>query len=227
MTLKTIIQNTLLRVGLPSPDFVVSSDDESIAMLIGIVNQEGKDLSQRHSWQALTKERVINLTASEVQEMGIPGDFGRFVGGTMYNRTRNCPVEGPLTPQDWQQYKSNGIVGPDQMFRQRGNALMLIPRPSAGEVLAYEYMSVNWVVADKSEMSTDDDAAVLDEELITLGCVWRYLQIKGMDYAQAFQDYELQVANAIARDGGSRNLNFAHRSSRNMRPLRNVVVPNA
>lgn len=227
MTLKTIIQNTLLRVGLPSPDFVVSSDDEGVAMLNGIVNQEGKDLSQRHPWQALTKEHVISLTASDVQASGIPDDFDRFVSGTMYNRSRNCPVEGPLTAQEWQQYKSDGFAGSDQMFRQRGNALMLIPEPAAGETLAYEYVSLNWVTANKSEMNADDDTAVLDEELITLGCVWRYLHAKGMDYAQAFQDYETQVANAIARDGGSRSLNFASRSARNMRPLRNVVVGNA
>lgn len=223
MTLKTIVQNTLLRAGLPPPDFVMTSADDGVAMLRGIVNQEGKDLSQRHQWQALTKEHVVSLTAAEVQPSGIPDDFDRIVADTMYNRSRNCPVEGPLTAQDWQQYKSDGFAGPDQMFRQRGSALMLIPAPALGETLAFEYVSRNWVSDDKQQMNADDDTAILDEELITLGCVWRYLHAKGMDYGQAFQDYEAQVANAIARDGGSRSLNFANRSARNVRPLRNVV----
>jgi hypothetical protein len=88
----------------------------------------------------------------------------------------------------------------------------MIPVPPAGDTYAFEYISNNWVLdatdVEKAAFTADTDTAILDEELITLGVIWRFLKAKGFDYAEAFRTYELQVSQALARDGSKRTLNF-------------------
>lgn len=222
MSLKTIVQTAFSRMGLPKPDYVMVSADGGVHQMCALANQEGLELAQRHNWQALTKEHQITTTATETQAGAMPSDFSRFVNNTFFNRSRNYPVEGPVDPKDWQQYKADNFVGPYQLFRVRGDDMMLMPIPLANEDLAFEYVSKNWVADDKAEMNADDDTPLLDEELITLGCIWRYLSAKSLDHAQAFQDYEARVNNAIARDGGVRDLNFSGSGSRHQGLWRNV-----
>jgi hypothetical protein len=61
---------------------------------------------------------------------------------------------------------------------------------------------------EKATYNVDTDQAKLDEELVKLGIVWRWKNIKGLDYAEDFRTYEMQVANSIARDGGKRTISM-------------------
>lgn len=81
------------------------------------------------------------------------------------------------------------------------------PVPTAGDSMAYEYISKYWCT-DATETTpaaawaSDDDIGLLDEELMTLGIVWRWMRAKGFDYAEALRTYETEVEKALGRDGG-------------------------
>lgn len=222
MSLLTLIQNTAGRVGITRPTSAYSSTDQQVIQLVALAQQEGKELAKRHSWQKLTSEKTFTSIAAETQTSAIPDDFDRFVDETFFNRTMKRFVDGPLTPQEWQYHK--GVVATTiiEAFRVRGNSLMLTPTPAAGSTYAYEYVSKNWCESsdgtDQSAWAADTDVGILDEELMTLGVIWRWQRAKNLDYAESFNTYEMQVAQAITRDGGKPRLNTgrdtSHRAAR-------------
>ena len=154
MSLLTLIQDATDRLGIVRPGSVIGSADQQVRQLLGLANQEGKELARRHTWQSLQKEKTITATATETQTSAIPADFDRFINGTFYNRTLNRRVEGPLTPQEWASYKASTSTVLFDAFRQRGDALLLAPTPNADDSYAYEYVSTYWVATAAASTTT-------------------------------------------------------------------------
>jgi hypothetical protein len=207
MTLLSIIQNAADRVGLVRPTSGIGSSDTTTRQLVALSQQEGEELARRYPWQAIIKEKTFTAVAQDAQTDAIPTDFDRFVPETFFNRSKRRQLIGPLSAQEWQDQKGRLATTVIDSFRQRGSQILITPTPTAGETYAYEYVSLNWCQSadsdEQSEWASDDDLGILDERLITLGVMWRFLRAKGLDYAEAFRTYEMQVAQAIGRDGGS------------------------
>jgi hypothetical protein len=207
MSILTIVQDVSNRVGLPVPSVVIGSNDTQVRQLLGLAQQEGKELSRRGPWQALTKEKTITATATETQTGAIPVDYERMIEGTFWNRTQDRRVVGPLTPQKWQMLQTGLYSLMWDAYRIRGNDMLMSPVPQAGDILAYEYVSTYWLTnaagsTERAAWTADDDVAKLDEELITLGVIWRFLKSKGLDYSEAFSTYERMVERKLGNDGG-------------------------
>lgn len=227
MSLLTIVQNAADRIGVPRPSSVTSSSDQQVARLYGYAQEEIKSLSNAHSWQVLTKEASFTGTATAVQTSAgttvIPTDFSRFCDESFYNRTRKRPVYGPMSPQDWQ--FSQGVVATVlvEAFRLRGNQMLFTPSPTSGDEYRFEYISskpVQQVAGTATAAwSSDADVSLLDEELVTLGVVWRFKAGQGLDYSEEFRNYQLHVAEAISRDGGKKTLNMGARNGRGKRGI--------
>lgn len=58
----------------------------------------------------------------------------------------------------------------------------------------------------QADWVADSDTSVLDEDLIELGVVWRTLRRIGVSYDEERAEYENQVRQSIARDGGTSNI---------------------
>jgi hypothetical protein len=215
MSLLTIVQNAARRLGITAPSVVISSSDQNVIKLLGLSNQGGRELARRANWQALTKEKTFTSLAQESQTGAIPADFDRVVNDTLFNRTRKRKVLGPLTPQQWQLQKSVVASVVTDSFRIRGNAILILPSPSAGDTYAYEYLSSYWVdtdqdgTGDATAWAADDDTSLVDEELLTLDLVWRFLKANGLDYAEAFNTFEAQAQQIVARDGAKTLISLA------------------
>lgn len=214
MTILTICSDAVDRIAITlSGTTVFSNTADTARQMRALANQEGKELMRRGSWEALTKEQTFVSLAQETQTGAIPSDYDHMLNETFYNRTRKRQVTGPLSPTDWQAQKSIIATVLYDSYRIRGNSVMMIPVPPAGETYAFEYISKNWVLDNastpKPAFTADTETAILDEELITLGVIWRFLKAKGFDYSEAFRTYELQVSQALARDGSKRTINFA------------------
>ncbi len=210
MTLLTIVQNTCQRVGVPAPSSVINNADATVQQMLALAQEQGKELTDRFHWQALTKEATFTTVAQESQgSIGTvaPG-FSRLLNDTLYDRTDRTHVYGPLNAQDWQHEQGTNGTSVYDRFRIRGDLLLLYPAPAAGHQIAFEYVTKNWISGDKDAFSADEDTPLLEEELLTLGLVWRFREAKGFDYAEAFRKYEVRLANAQARDGGRPRLNM-------------------
>jgi len=198
MSLLTLVQAACDRLGIQVPGAVMSSGDDIIRVMRALATQEGRELARRVAWQNLTKESNFTTVAAEAQPGAIPADFDRFINETAWNYTQNRSLIGPVDPEQWQQLKAS-LVGPPWLhFRQRGNAFLIIPNPPAnGDGLG-----------EADAWANDANTALLNEELITLGIIWRWLKRNRLPYNDELQEYQAQVNQAIGRDGGKRTVSM-------------------
>lgn len=207
MSLLTLIQNAADRLGIPRPTAVIGTYDTQIRQLLGLAQQEGKELARMGPWQELVTESTFTTTATETQSSVIPTDCDWILEGTVWNRTQSRRVVGPLTPQKWQSLKAGLTPSIWDAFRIRGSDWIMSPTPQAGDTIAFEYVSTKWATdaagtTPLSEWMADDDVGLISEELMTLGVVWRFLKAKGLAYDEAFRTYQMQINQAMARNGG-------------------------
>jgi hypothetical protein len=208
MSLLTIItdaeQGAATLCGLPSPTTVIGSTDPNVPLLLRLANQEGRELARRHDWQALTVDYTVTTLAAELQT-ALPSDYDRLpvMGVELWNRTTGQPYTGPTGLRTWGRIKGLGITsGSPGWWRLLGGALYITPAPTAGQTLAFPYISKNWVSSSKDHFTLDADTTLIPERLITLGIVWRYKANKGRDYAEDMASYEREVERACSRDRG-------------------------
>jgi hypothetical protein len=205
MTILSIVNNAQDRLGLPRASAVMVSSDETVVQLRGLAQQEGRELAREGAWQALTSEKTFTTVAAAAQTSSVPTDFDWYIPDTMFNRTRTRRVEGPVTAAIWQDIQASLVTYVNPAFRIRGSTILITPTPSAGDTVAYEYVTKNWCqsVASVAQAlwTVDTDTALVDEELHTLGIVWRFKKAKGFDYAEEFTTYQVQVKQALNRDG--------------------------
>lgn len=214
MSLLTLIQDTADITGVPRPTAVLSSTDTQVRQLLSLANREGRSLQQRHDWTVLQKTATLVTLAAEEQGAiaSIAADYDRQANESIWNRSQQERVGGPLTPIDWQLLQAATVSGPYQDFRISEGKLFFYPAPPAGETVAFDYVSKNWCQSaggtGQSRWGADDDIGILSEDLMHIGIVWRWKQQKGMDYAEDFRTYETELAHMMARDGGRRVLSM-------------------
>lgn len=215
MTCLTIVQNACLRIGITSPSAVVTSQDQQVLQLLALLNEEGQSIAERTNWQALTTETSFTTVATEIQTALTTTAPGlRFViNDTIWNRTLKRPVYGPLGPQGWQAQKAMLFQGPWNQYRIVAGSIKFLPAPTAGQSCYFEYVSSNWCtdttgVTGKSSFTVDSDIGKLDENLMTLGLIWRWKQQKGFGFMADFQKYDQQLRNALGRDASKPVLNL-------------------
>lgn len=211
MTALSILQDAATRLGISKPLTVFSNTDDAVVQLRALLNQEGMELGngagQGYAWTKLITEKTFTTTAAAIQASSIATDFNWYLNDTMWNRTTMIKMYGPVSAEEWQRIQAITQVSlPAAYFRFRGGNILIYPSPTVGQTAAYEYVSSYWCqnssAVGATSMSADDDTAIIGENLITLGVIWRYLKAKGLDYAEDFRTYQIEVGKAMARDGG-------------------------
>ncbi len=155
-----------------------------------------------------------------------PADFSWFLNRTMWDRTNQWELIGPISPQvdEWQR---SGVVttGPRRRWRQVGlgpTNWRLWPPPTASGsypgTLVFEYESKNWAVDEAgvriNKLTVDTDTPIIDAQGIILATKWRLWQIKGFQYGAMQAEYNDYVSRLAARDGGAPDLSLAKPSMR-------------
>ncbi len=204
MTLLSVVQSAADRLGLTRPSTVISSPDENAKILLGMAQEEGKSLADRYTWQALQTEYTFS-TSNGTASYALPSGFDSLIKDTVFNRTSRRRMLGDLSPDQWQQTQASLVTMVNPAFRIRGSLFYISPTPTSTETIAYEYVTKNWCQSSggtgQSEWAADTDVALLDEELMKLGVIWRFRAKKGFDYAEDMNTYEIAVNKAILKDG--------------------------
>ena len=214
-TLLNICQDAAVRIGISLPSAIVGSSDAESRELLAFARQEGIELMRAVPWQVLAKEQTFVTVAADEQTGAIPADFDRFISDTIFNRTRQRKVYGPISSEQWQARKAYTIVSAiDYWFRVRGDSMLLTPTPSAGDTIAFEYISKQYCKdsggTPLDEWTSDTDVAILPPELMSLGIEWRYKKAKGLEWSTPWQEYTDQIAKRTAiQDGGAPRLSMA------------------
>lgn len=141
---QTAASDPALNLARPASLFPSDSNgDTSPAGLLRALSKTIAFLASTYDWQALRSETTFTAAGSEVQFGAIPIDFLRFVPETFFDSTFRRPVNGPLTPQDWQTVKRMVISAVYPAFTQRNNAIHILPVPPSGNVFSFEYISTS------------------------------------------------------------------------------------
>jgi hypothetical protein len=217
MTILSIVQNACSDLGIAQPTTVIGNTDNQVVQLLSLANREGKDLSSRGRWTALQKQATFTMALAESQgalnsTVVTAGDFDYILNNTIWDRTLGEPIFGPAEAIERQLLKAFPVTGPYKKFWIQGGILYLNPAPTTANTGAFEYVSTHWCEsnagAGRAAWAADTDVGRLNEEIMTLGLVWRWLKRKGLDYAEDFATYEKRVTDALARDGGKRTLSM-------------------
>ena len=215
MSMISIIQSVCLRIGVPSPNAVATSQDTQYLQLLALLNEAASSLCTK-PWQSLRRQATFNTVAAEIQGSVAticPG-MSYITNDTIWNRTLRRPVFGPLSAQDWQWQKAIFSAGPWSQFRVFQNNINFFPIPSAGQECDFEYTS-NYYATDstgvtyQSSFLADADLSVLDEELLALGTIWLWKANKGLDFGTDYQKFDNRMTNLIGRDGSKPILNMS------------------
>lgn len=227
MSLLTVIQYVCGRTNVPVPQTVLgSTSDTQVLQMLRLLEEEGTDLAKRGPWEGITNEATHTTTAAEDQgalTTIAPNGFAYIKNNTFWDRTTHLPILGPLSDAEWQSLKGLNTTGARYYYRIRAGHLYVNPTPTAGLTWAFEYASKNWILgADgttyKAYFTLDTDTILLPEELVLMGLRWRWKKEKGLDYAEDFRTYEMQVKDALGRDGGKGNLAMDGKGWRGPRP---------
>jgi hypothetical protein len=212
MSLLTICQAVAGDCGFAVPSTIVGNSDDTAAMLLRLINKAGKSLAKR-AWQALQKEYTFSTVAS-TPSYALPSDYGWQQNDSAWDRSNYWQLRGSLSPQMWQAYKS-GVQSttPRSRFRIKGSLFFLDPTPSSIVSMVFEYISSKWAFDGVStyyiEFQADSNTSLIDEYLLELDLTWRFLERKGLAYAEAKDEAEKHIDIAIAHDVPANSVNMA------------------
>lgn len=196
MTLLSIIQDSANETGtVEAPLTVIGNTEPSIIQYLRLANKVGKRLMKAFDWQVLRGEQTFTSVATETQTSILPSGFDRIVKETFWNRSTPVMISGPISPTEWQGLKARSYSTTNLLkFAYRGGAILVVPTLSAGDTLAFEYVSQNWCQSSggtgQTEWAADTDTGVLDEELMTLGVSYAFLESEGLPSNVAAQEFD-------------------------------------
>lgn len=209
MALLDIITEAASQLGLRQPSAVVGSTDLTAQILLRFANQEGKELARYHDWQDLIVSASHTSLATSAQTGALGTDYDRLIrNAEIWNTSLHQKYIGPTPSRTWlrlQQGVTGGVTGYWRIMR---GELYIYPAPTAGQTIAFEYISKHWCESSggngQSEFMADTDVPLIPEDLITLGVVWRYRHSRGFaQYAEDMATYEREKEKAASRDRGT------------------------
>ncbi|MGN7962184.1 phage adaptor protein [Brucella sp. 22210] len=210
MTVLSAAQDAIARLVGRRPAAVVSSTDEICVEVTSIAQEAAEDIAKAHDWQNLTE--FYTLTADgTASAYPFPSDYDRMVQKTeLYDPKTWCWGYEHITDYgQWIIYNNSGFgwISPG-IWTIRKNQFHFMPTPAQGAQAVFAYVQ-NTIFTDangnpKAKITADTDVFVLDERILTLAIIWKWLSLKRMDYQQEMDDYNIAISQAAARDKGAR-----------------------
>lgn len=242
MTLLSIAVAAAGELSIQVPTVVFSATTPAERQFLAISNRVGVTLMGEHDWPILQRESILTLAGSTA-EYALPSDYDRIIRRTSWDRSDHWELLGPMSPQEWQ-WRKSGIVATSPRRRYRLKPASASPYPlryvidptpaagDAGSILVFEYISNGWcrnAAGDtfRSAWGADDDTGVLDEDLLTLGLIWRYKRSKGMAYDDEEAEYDAAVDAAYAQQLGTTSLSLTRREASMVNYVPSFTVPEA
>ncbi len=217
MTVLTAIKAAVLRTTGVAVTNIYGSTAQIAIEMADLADEVAKDIMLSQDWRALTK--VATITGTGAENYALPSDFDRMLLSAEVDdaATWFWGYEPFGSVNDWMRFRSGtyAVQSPGGWILL-GGEIQFYPAPTGNA--QFPYIS-NLVVrseadAEQTGFLADTDTFVLDERLLTLGLIWRWLSQKGLDYSEALATYELALERAQARDKGPRLLRTPSRMFR-------------
>jgi hypothetical protein len=125
----------------PASLFGLDIGDSTARRMRRAIERTCQHLRVTHDWQQSKREHVFQTIEGAVQPGAIPADFARFVGNTMFDRSRRIPLEMAERDEDWAFI--NGYPWGTWQIRwvRRANDIWIGPTYQPGLHIAFDYVS--------------------------------------------------------------------------------------
>lgn len=201
MSLLTIVQDAARSLALDVPTTAQASTDSAVRSLIAFANETGREAARRVPWGALSTNGSVLVTAA-LTPTTLASDFYALSSPAVVRTASGVPLRGGLSDAEWSILSPS--EAPPRFFRQRGRHLEVWPVPNGGATINYRYQSRNWTSAGTDALTADAQSALIDERLITMGAVWRYLRFSGQPYQDQMAEWEAMLNDMGAADAQAR-----------------------
>lgn len=211
-----IVQSVCRRQTLPVPSALFTNNVQ-VDQLVELLNEVGLDLVNRFTWQVTKRRRTWTSVAGEDQgaiESLFGSNLENIVSLTIWDETNKLPLIGPLSDVQWQEGKAGLGARPLYEYRFENNRFLVLPDMPAGLSLSAIVRTRVWVIAadgvtEKATINATDDSVLLDKELLVLGLRMKWLEVKGLPYAEVMRAFEVRAANLAGKDATGRVLSMS------------------
>lgn len=209
MSLLEICQNVADDVGVERPATIIGNPDRTAKRLLAAANRECQVLAKQ-DWSVLQREHEYQTIASQ-GAYDLPADFESLLSDTSWDRTNYWLMRGSLTAKEWQ-WRKSAIIATTAFRKQfrikRGASnkrqYFIDPVPTDVTDQVFEYKSNGWAQSStgviQNRWLADTDTPLLDEDLVEMGVLWRYLKRIGQSYIEEFNESSLIVRQMLAQD---------------------------
>jgi len=196
-TLLQLVNEFADRNGQPQVGAIFGTTDPGVRQYRGLMNELCDDFVTRAMWQWNIRETIITTGSTELIgsmfELAGP-DYKGIVPRTFWDRTNSRPVEF-INFEQLQVRKAANTAGPYNEVYLKQNNLYTWPAPTAGLVWACNFYSRHFVISNDGATTyrywhADDDLWFSDDAIPLAWLSWKWLQKKGLDYAEEFAAYE-------------------------------------
>lgn len=202
-TATNIVNKVAAEVGLVPVADPYASNDQNFIQMQFLLNAAGEEILRMDDWQVLVREETFTTAAIDVGNYPLPADYTSMINQTMWDRTDDEPIWGPLSASEWALLKGQDTVTlADLYYRIKDGELWLYPNP-VGVVrdVAYEYMSRYWVINTdaityQADVVTGSDSPIFDGLLMRKYLKLKWLEAKGLDATAAQEDFN-QIFNIL------------------------------
>lgn len=216
MTLLSIAQDVLRITGWDNLSTISGNTDKTARQVLALANQELVNLSKRYDWRHLLVEYEFSSAASQAN-YAMPAAFDKIMNNSVYNKDEYYRLRSSMSDYQWNQWK-HGLLGSISHMRYRksiaanGDAtLTFSPTPTSEEDFVLWYKSKYYCVESdgtttKAKYENDDDSAIIPEDVVQQGLLWRFKHAKGLDYSAELAEYNEMTRTRFAQTLGESDL---------------------
>lgn len=208
MTVLSACRSAALRLVGQRPTTLFSTADQFALELASLADETAASIAKANDWRALTRLNTITGTGSDIG-FSLPADYDRMpLKANVYSSRSDMALGQPEDLDQWLEWLDDGIIGYPGYWLILGGQMQILPVLSSGETVKFYYQSNQIVSGNKTGFTADSDTFLLSERLLTLGIIWRWRAMKGLEYAEDQRNYEIAFGEEAGRDRGSKILKF-------------------
>ena len=228
MTLSTavntneILNRTAVEVGLAPVANPFADQAQHFQQMRYLLQTAGEELLMVHPWNwGIRSHSITTGGLGDSGDYPLPDDFLQMIDQTGWDRSRNVPLGGPVSAQDWTYLLGRNLASTTMYasFRLKEGAFSIFPQPPPPDInITFEYQSTNWASDGKTSptyqdgVKTGSDVVLFDRTLITRYLKHKWLGAKGFDTTASMAEFQAVLMSLTGKDKGAPVLNAGRRS---------------
>lgn len=206
MSLLTAVQSAARRLVGQTPATLFGTTDKIALELLDLANESAVAIAKAHDWQKLFRLHTVTGDG-ETEEHNLPSDYDRMpLKSNVYFENMTYPLVRAKDLDEWLELELTPAIGVPGFWILIAGTIGIRPVIALNDTAKFYYITNQIISGGKTQFTANDDAFLLPERLITLSLVWRWRQMKRLEYGEDMQTFCLALTEEAGKDKGARIL---------------------